>query len=127
MANLVIANANAAVIQVVNNYLNNSKKKRTNKRKEEMISRLNWENHADTLVRNKMFDRMYRMPLEEFNKVTQYVREGIEKRKNKDSKQYYPLYIIPEIRLHCMIRFLLVGRTLTPAHQQVSVNLDIIE
>ena len=109
MANLIIANANKAIIKTINNYLKVKVQTRTNKSTEAMITRLSWKNHCDTLLRTKMFDRMYRMSIDAFNVLVQYVREGLKNIKNNDSIQYYPLYITPEIRLHCLIRFFAGG------------------
>jgi hypothetical protein len=71
--------------------------------------RLNWEAHRDLEVSRGIFRRMYRMELEHFELLVSLLRESLEVNEIMALNRSVAGAIIPELRLHCLIRWLAGG------------------
>jgi hypothetical protein len=118
-------NNNITTIQILNYMINNdlsilanilslyshSEKTSTEKRSSPLqCQRLNWIIHRDCLLRRKLFDRTYRMTYDAFNKLVEYLKVKSSRNKKMSSlRSGKDGIIIPELRLHCLIRFFAGG------------------
>jgi hypothetical protein len=71
--------------------------------------RLDWEAHRDLEVSRGLFRRLYRMELEDFELLVSLLRESLEVNEVKALNRSVAGAIIPELRLHCLIRWLAGG------------------
>jgi hypothetical protein len=72
--------------------------------------RLNWTVHRDSLLRRGLFNRSYRMTLDAFNNLVDMLRNKLSRNKKMATiRSGKDGLIIPELRLHCLIRFFAGG------------------
>jgi hypothetical protein len=70
---------------------------------------INWGEHRDIQIRRGHFRRMYRMSPEAFEMLTEMLRLSLEVNKTKAYARSEAGPILPEVRLHCLIRYLAGG------------------
>ena len=71
--------------------------------------RVNWQELRDLQIRRGHFQRMYRMSPESFDILTEMLRSSLEGNATKAYARSAAGPVIPEIRLHCLIRYLAGG------------------
>lgn len=72
--------------------------------------RMNWTIHRNNLVRRGLFNRTYRMTYDAFNKLVDYLRDALSHNNEMAAvRSGNDGIIIPELRVHCLIRFFAGG------------------
>ena len=71
--------------------------------------RLNWDAHVNTLMHEGQFRWMYRMSLSSFNYLLSMLRKDISVNDRKSRARTGTDPIVPEIILHCTLRYLAGG------------------
>jgi hypothetical protein len=73
------------------------------------VQRLDWAEHVDRQIRRGTFNRMYRMSVDAFNQLVELLREALLVDEHMANIRSAAGVIIPEIRLHCLIRYVAGG------------------
>ena len=70
------------------------------------LQRMDWAQHRDRQIRRGAFRRMYWMKIDAFNALVEFLREALTMDEHMANIRSVAGVIIPEIRLHCLIRFI---------------------
>lgn len=73
------------------------------------VQRLDWAEHVDRQIQRGTFNRMYRMSVDAFNELVELLREALLVDERMANIWPAAGMIIPEIRLHCLIRYVAGG------------------
>jgi hypothetical protein len=73
------------------------------------VQRMDWVEHRDRQIRRGAFNRMYRMSVDAFNELVELLREALSVNVHMADVRSRAGVIIPEIRVHCLIRYLSGG------------------
>jgi hypothetical protein len=71
--------------------------------------RANWQEHRNKLIYRCHFHRTYRMSPESFDRLVDTIRSALNTNETKSHNRTVAGPIIPEIRLHCLVRYLAGG------------------